>query len=185
VGPAQHLATLGILALLASRREPVVPALGLQVTWKDTAFVPAGAGISILLGIFLYLVVETFLDGEVPTQAVVEATNRATGIPTIIGVAVTAVILAPFAEEVVFRGVLYRALLRRWGANAAVYGSAAVFAGLHVVLDPGAWLASIALFAFGIVLAYSVQHTGRLGRAIMMHAGFNLHAVIVLVAIAD
>ena len=185
VGPAQHLATLGVLALLAPRRDPVGPALGLRVAWKDLAYLPAGMGMAIGLGIFLYLIVETFLGGEGPTQAVVEAADRATGVPTIIGVLVTAVLLAPVAEEIVFRGILFRALLRRSGRHAAVFGSAGVFAALHVVLDPSAWLASIALFLLGVMLALLVRHTGRLGTPIMLHAGFNLYSVIVLLAFTD
>jgi membrane protease YdiL (CAAX protease family) len=185
VGPAQYLGMLGIVALLSPRREPVVPALGLRVTWPDLAFVPAGFGLSVLIGVFLYLISDLLLGGEAPTQAVVEEVEKATGAPTIIGVVVTAVILAPFVEELVFRGILYRALLRRWGDNAAVYGSALVFAGMHVVLDWSAWLAALGLFGVGVVLAWSVRHSGFLGRAIMMHAGFNLTAVIAQLVVAD
>ena len=50
---------------------------------------------------------------------------------------VIAVLLAPFAEEYLFRGLLFRALDREWGGWRAVVGSAAFFAIYH---PPLAWL---------------------------------------------
>ena len=185
IGPAQHLGTLGVVALLAPRRDGVVGGLGLRMAGRDLAYLPAGAGMAIGLGIFLYLIVEVFLGGEAPTQSVVEAADQATGVPTGIGVVVTAVVLGPLAEEIVFRGILLQALLRRFGRKAAVYGSAGVFASLHVVLDPSAYLVSPALFVLGIVLALLFLHTGRLGAPIMMHTGFNLYSVVLLLVVSE
>ena len=51
--------------------------------------------------------------------------------------AVMAVGFAPFAEEYLFRGLLFRALDREWGGWRAVVGSAAFFAIYHPALS---WL---------------------------------------------
>jgi len=92
---------------------------------------------------------------------------------------VTAVVLAPVAEELVFRGILLRSLARRFSPWAAAFGSAGAFALGHL-LDPNAALAVPALFVAGLVLARQVLVSGRLGGAIAMHAGFNLLSVLLL-----
>lgn len=48
-----------------------------------------------------------------------------------------AVAFAPFAEEYLFRGLLFRALDREWGDWRAVLGSAAFFAIYHAPLAYG------------------------------------------------
>ena len=68
-----------------------------------------------------------------------------------------AVAVAPFAEEYLFRGLLFRALDREWGGWRAVVGSAAFFAIYH---PPLAWLPVGLLGASNALLFKS---TGRLG----------------------
>jgi hypothetical protein len=105
--------------------------------------------------------------------------DEATGLGTRVAVVITAVVLAPLAEELVFRGVLLRALAHRLPRWAAVLVSAGAFAVGHL-LDPNAGLAVPALFVAGLVLARQVLKSGRLGGAIAMHAGFNLLSVLLL-----
>ena len=49
-------------------------------------------------------------------------------------VVLAVVILAPIAEEIFFRGVVFNALLREGGRRWAYIGSAALFAVIHVSL---------------------------------------------------
>jgi membrane protease YdiL (CAAX protease family) len=59
-------------------------------------------------------------------------------VPTLrLSYAVMAIVFAPFAEEFLFRGLLFRALDREWGGWRAIIGSAAFFAIYH---PPLAWL---------------------------------------------
>jgi membrane protease YdiL (CAAX protease family) len=85
---------------------------------------------------------------------------------------------APFAEELFFRGLLLRAVDKRWGILAAVVGSTLVFAVTHFqgVQFP-------ALVLFGLVAAVLVVRTGRLGTAIACHAGFNAWTVFNLLVL--
>ncbi len=85
-----------------------------------------------------------------------------------------AVIMAPLAEEIFFRGLL-QSMVRRYsgGAWPAVIISSAVFAAMHF----GTPQAIVPLFALGVVLGYSYEHTGRLYRSILIHALFNGVAV--------
>lgn len=86
-----------------------------------------------------------------------------------------AVVLAPLAEEIFFRGLL-QSMARRYtgGAWPAIIISSAVFAAMHWATPQ----AIVPLFALGIVLGYNYEHTGRLYGPILIHALFN--AVIIL-----
>jgi membrane protease YdiL (CAAX protease family) len=86
--------------------------------------------------------------------------------------AVLAVAFAPFAEEYLFRGLLYKALDREWGGWHAILGSAAFFAIYHPVIS---WL-PVALL--GITNAILFKRTGRLAPAVVLHMAYN--AIITL-----
>src|SRR5438874_13298805 len=79
------------------------------------------------------------------------------------------VVLAPAAEELMFRGYLYGVLKRYCGVFAATILSAAMFAAMHLNL---ASLPSLFVLALCFTVAYEV--TGSLLVTISMHALFNL-----------
>jgi membrane protease YdiL (CAAX protease family) len=81
--------------------------------------------------------------------------------------AVMAVAFAPFAEEYLFRGLLFRALDREWGGWRAILGSAAFFASYH---PPLAWLPVAML---GAINAWLFKKTGRLAPAVILHMVYN------------
>jgi membrane protease YdiL (CAAX protease family) len=80
---------------------------------------------------------------------------------------VMAVLFAPFAEEYLFRGLLFRALDREWGGWRAILGSAAFFAIYHPAL---AW-PPVALV--GVANAILFRKTGRLAPAVVLHMAYN------------
>jgi membrane protease YdiL (CAAX protease family) len=80
---------------------------------------------------------------------------------------VMAVVFAPFAEEYLFRGLLFRALDREWGGWRAVMGSAAFFAIYH---QPLSWLP---VGLLGITNALIFKKTGRLAPAVILHMVYN------------
>jgi membrane protease YdiL (CAAX protease family) len=84
-----------------------------------------------------------------------------------ISYAVMAVLFAPFAEEYLFRGLLFRALDREWGGWRAVVGSAAFFAIYH---HPLSWLP---VGLLGITNALLFKKTGRLAPAVILHMVYN------------
>lgn len=184
VVPAQSVGTLAVVALLARRRTPWRQALRGSVTPGDAIGLLIGAGLQIALSLAAALFLEFFLRRPTPTQEVVglaaEAVSAVDWVLVVLGV----VILAPLAEEVVFRGIILRALEERRGRRPAVYLSAAGFAVIHL-LDPNAIVAVPFLFVLGIVLGNQVIRTGRLGRAVMIHAGFNLVTVAALFSVAS
>jgi membrane protease YdiL (CAAX protease family) len=85
-----------------------------------------------------------------------------------------AVVLAPVAEELVFRGLLFRfarGRLPRWGA---LLLPAAVWAALHGLT------AFAPLLALGVVLELAYERTGNLAVPMCAHALFNLNTILVL-----
>jgi membrane protease YdiL (CAAX protease family) len=89
-----------------------------------------------------------------------------------------AVIIAPVAEELFFRGLVFNAWEREYGTARAVVGSAALFALVHVV--GGTVLAVIQVLFLGLLLAYVYMRARSLAVTIGMHAAFNLVSVLAL-----
>lgn len=88
--------------------------------------------------------------------------------PEVAVLAVSALLLAPLGEELLFRGQLFRRLAARAGLPAAYATTALLFAAIHLNAHGFivyAWLALV----FGRVYAV----TGRLGAAVAVHFGNN------------
>jgi membrane protease YdiL (CAAX protease family) len=88
---------------------------------------------------------------------------------------VTGVLVAIF-EETLFRGVIFGALRREWGAMRALWVSSVFFGTLHfVAAQPKGALATVAAFvsltAIGAILAWCYHRSGSLYLAIGVHAG--------------
>ncbi len=79
-------------------------------------------------------------------------------------------LLAPLSEEILYRGVLFRAFRNRIGVMAGALLSSLVFASLHFYNGYG--LVSVAIFGFTCALLYSA--TGLLTSAIVLHMLYNL-----------
>jgi membrane protease YdiL (CAAX protease family) len=88
------------------------------------------------------------------------------------------VIGAPLVEELVYRGLLQRAAVRRVQDWLAVVLIAAFFALIHF-----RWVEYPGLFLFGLVLGTCALLTGRLGMGILAHMAFNATGLL-LVAVA-
>jgi len=181
VVPAQAAGTLIAVALLVRVRPDWRSALSVRGRWGDVSGLLVGAGLQIGVAAVAYWVVVSVFGGEFPTQEVVEAADMAVGGLEIALVVIGVVVLGPLAEELVFRGILLGALRRRRSDWAAILWSSAAFASLHLI-DPNAWFAVPFLFVAGVVMGRAVVNTGRIARAIAIHAGFNLVSVLALVA---
>jgi len=82
-------------------------------------------------------------------------------------VALTAAVLAPIAEEIYFRGYVFRAYYEQKGPLQAYLFSAALFALVHLNLP-----AFLPIFAVGLFLAYVYRRTGSVLPGMLAHA-FN------------
>jgi membrane protease YdiL (CAAX protease family) len=86
--------------------------------------------------------------------------------------AVIAIGFAPFAEEYLFRGLLFKSLDEQWGGWRAVAGAAAFFAIYH---PPIAW-APVALVGAANCLLF--KRSGRLAPAVLLHMAYNTVATL-------
>jgi len=82
--------------------------------------------------------------------------------------AMLAVLIAPAAEEMLFRGIMFPVLLRRLPVFASTAIVSALFAGIHFHLP-----LFLPLFAFSICLCTAYLATGSIIVPITMHALFN------------
>jgi membrane protease YdiL (CAAX protease family) len=111
--------------------------------------------------------------GADPTQQALSQATEAPGLfPLVI---VSGVIIAPVAEEIVFRGYIYKAFRDRFKPSYAIVLSAALFSVLHLEL-----LATVQLFVIGIALAYVYEKTGNLMAPITLHVLNNAVAFLYL-----
>ncbi len=96
---------------------------------------------------------------------------------------VVAVVLAPIAEEVLFRGVLFQALRSRVGLWPAAVMSSVLFTLVHVEIVMSQPLALVGLFSLGVLLAWAFHRTGSLLVPIIGHAVFNAISITLAVAV--
>jgi membrane protease YdiL (CAAX protease family) len=84
-------------------------------------------------------------------------------------------IVIPIAEEVFFRGVLYRWMRQYAGRWLAIVASSLVFGALHGDISVAA-----ATFIMGIVLAWFYEYSGSLWTSILIHATNNTLKLLLL-----
>ena len=104
-------------------------------------------------------------------------------------IAIATIVFAPAMEELFFRGLLLKGLLRALTPMAAK-GRVRVFTvvlavivdGLLFGLAHGELVQLAGLAVFGMILAAISYRTGRLGMNFLAHATFNAVAILALVA---
>jgi membrane protease YdiL (CAAX protease family) len=84
-------------------------------------------------------------------------------------------LIAPLAEETIFRGFLYGWLRRHLPVLPAVLVSAAIFSAAHVVL-----VLALPLFAVGVILALLYEYSDSLLPGAIVHGLFNLVGIIAI-----
>ncbi|MFI5175330.1 MAG: CPBP family intramembrane glutamic endopeptidase [Terriglobia bacterium] len=95
--------------------------------------------------------------------------------------ALFAIFIAPFTEELIFRGFLYPIFENLGGRPVAVIVTALIFSGLHVPQLWGSWPA-IALIVFvGFVLSFTRAVTGLLTPSWIIHLAYNSTLVMAVV----
>ena len=89
--------------------------------------------------------------------------------------ALFAIVIAPVAEEFVFRGMLYPFIKQLGSPRTAVFGVSAIFAGIH--FDAGTFLS---LFALALVFTWLYEKTDCLLAPIVAHSLFNTVNLVML-----
>lgn len=166
--------------LVASRRRgsgSLRADFGLEVRWRDALVgVPAGAVCQLAVVPLLYAPFRPLVDTSELDRPARELIDRFHG-PWVVLLAAVLVVGAPVVEELFFRGLVMRALTRRFGPAWGLWGAAVAFGVAHFEL-----LQFPALVIVGAVFGWLAQRSGRLGPAIWSHAAFNGVVVVLLVA---
>lgn len=95
--------------------------------------------------------------------------------------AVFGIFVAPFTEELIFRGFLYPIFENLKGRLFAVLTTALIFAALHVPQLWGSWSAVGLIFFVGLILSLVRSVTGRLTPSWIIHAAYNSTLVLAVV----
>ncbi|MGC9997130.1 MAG: type II CAAX endopeptidase family protein [Terriglobia bacterium] len=95
-------------------------------------------------------------------------------------IGVFAIVVAPFMEELVFRGVLFGIFESQVGLRFAVVTTAILFGGLHVPEYWGAWNHMLLIFFVGLVFSLARGRSGSLAPSVFLHVGYNGSMMIAL-----
>lgn len=88
-------------------------------------------------------------------------------------IAAFAILIAPFMEELIFRGLLFAFFERLAGAPMAVIGTAALFAALHVSQYWGAWNHVALITLVGVCFSVVRGGTGSVTPGFILHTAYN------------
>lgn len=180
----QYLGNIAVFWYLSGRKNG--ESVGFSIETRDLAYLGLGLFLQLAIALAFQPLVELlFPDGRSPQQ-IAEAMGEAdTSTLLKISFFTAAVVLAPATEELMFRGVLLKAVAHR-GRAFAITLTAVAFAAVHVLgLDLERPLASAAVvippvLILGAVLGWITLRKGRIGPALFIHSGWNLLAAIVL-----
>lgn len=149
----------------------------LKLSWEDLGMVtvPISAIIkAVIIGVLIYfamVVVIAFIDPTIH-QAVrhIFASGLIT-LPGVIASIVAASFFAPIAEELLFRGVIYRSLDHKWGFWPAALMSSTLFGAMHYHPEHLIW--PIATGILGLVLCRMTKIYGSIIPALAFHSVYN------------
>jgi membrane protease YdiL (CAAX protease family) len=165
IGGAVLLAGGGVAAFvrLGIRRTRLGPAIG----WALALLAAFWFVSAILIAIF----------GEPPEQEITQEIEEESAALAIAGYIAITCLLAPIAEEVFFRGLLFPVLRARWGVAVGVVVTGVLFSLVHASGSPVEAL--IVLFVLGAGLCLLYLRTGSLLPCIGLHALNNAIAFAV------
>ena len=89
--------------------------------------------------------------------------------------ALGAIVLAPIAEELLFRSYIYRFLKTKYRTLAATLISALLFAAMHANLA-----SLIPLFVLGVLFSRTYENSGSIVAPMVYHALFNAHSILLI-----
>lgn len=108
-----------------------------------------------------------------PEQDVVAVARAASGLQWA-AMAVTTVVLAPFGEEIFWRGAVLPTLVRDLGVGPSLLAQGAAFGLVHVMsAPPNLWPLAIPLGVVGVLTGWIYLRTASLPAAVLVHATFN------------
>ncbi len=174
---APYYYTQKALALMQVEVRTVLRALGLR-RFSARRAIPLIFGLLVvIIGVNIaYSYALTALHLNVQTNDQVLQQEGATQPLTVYGLLIGSVLIAPFCEEIFFRGFVFAGLLREASPPWAMLISAALFAIAHA--DPGSF---VPLFAIGLALGFLRWKSGSTWAGILLHMLNNLLASTLII----
>lgn len=121
-------------------------------------------------------IVEQFSSGADDSQLIVRFFLEHPDFKSRAAVVFMAVVVAPVAEEIIFRGYFYGVIRRYGGRIPALLVSSILFAAIHVHLP-----SLLGLFLLAMILCLLYERTGSLWANITLHAAFNTSTIVSLI----
>jgi uncharacterized protein len=171
-----HLVTIALAWLVVTRfrRQPFFESLG----WKPGGF-RWWHYIAILVGFFVVVAVVQSIVPEQENELIRILKSSRTAVYI---VAILATFSAPIVEEVVYRGVLFSAFQRTFGAAGAFFLVTALFAIVHVPQYMPSYSTIFLLTLLSLTLTAIRMYTGNLLPCVILHTLFNGLQSVLLVA---
>lgn len=111
-----------------------------------------------------------------PLNEIVADTDSSTAIAAFLCMAL---LVAPFIEEIMFRGYLYRVLSRFFNPGLALFLVAFTFGFMHMGQYWGDWPAITMIYIIGLALTFLRARSGSTLPSIVMHYTYNISVVII------
>ena len=134
------------------------------------------AAVVVVVGLlisFLYDILVSSLEADPTSLLPLEFTETGLGLAIIV---VLAVVVAPFAEEIFFRGFIFTGIGNRYGYGWGAVVSALLFSLAH--MQPAALLP---IFMLGLLLAWLYMKTGSIWVCIFTHLAYNSLAQLFMI----
>jgi membrane protease YdiL (CAAX protease family) len=178
---SQLVGLIAVLLLLRRRAVPLGVLIGPLHPFRRFAGIGAGLGLIAIVGSTIIVsVLVAFSGSEATPDQVLTGDIAETPLQLLLAV-LAAVVLAPIAEELLFRGLLHRALRTRLRLIPAALISSVLFAIVHVDVVLSQPLALVGLTLVGVVLAVAYERTGSLLVPIVIHAVHNAVTITAVV----
>lgn len=181
-GLASLLTVLAALDVVRRRGHDPAEALGLRLRGLAPHMVPGLAVFFTFLPVFFALnhlwrgILQRLGGGFDAPQEPVEKLASSPSLALVTQIVIAAVLVAPVAEELFFRGLLYGLVRRRIRPALAMVAVGVLFGVFHSPLG-----AAVPMCVFGIFLCYLYEKTARLTVPITAHFIFNLFQVALIV----
>jgi len=171
VSAVVQIGTLALAARLA--HWPALDYLGLVRPATRPALVAVAILVAFLLG---YDALTYLLGRDIVTPFQVDTYRTARDGGTLALLWFTFVIAAPVAEEIIFRGFLFRGwVTSQHSATAGILAISALFAVIHIQYD---WFGILQVFLIGLLLGVARWRSGSTVLTILMHVLINLWATV-------
>lgn len=144
-------------------------------SWVDIIMAPVGLIVYFVISVILVTLATSFIPGFDATETQSTGFSQLFDRYEYVLAFITLVVVAPVAEEILFRGYLFGRLKKYVPIWVAVLATSVLFGLIH-----GAWNLALDTFALSIVLCVLRQTTGSLWAPILLHMTKNSIAFYIL-----